>query len=248
MFRWGIAAIFATLPLHLSAAQEIRPAGMEAEVRGHLTPRRFTTLSTEVAAKVERVPLREGDRFKEGSPLVVFDCSVLRAQLDRAHGILAAAEKVHTAQKRLVQLKSAGELEADMAALEVARARGEMLVVQANLTKCSITAPFGGQVVEQKVREQQFVQAGQPLLDVLDDSILEIEFIAPSNLMATLQPGVKFQIQIEETGGAFPAKIVRVGARVDPVSQSVKVVGEVIGRHPELMVGMSGRILLAAPN
>jgi hypothetical protein len=33
----------------------------------------------------------------------------------------------------------------------------------------------------------------------------------------------------------------RRGGRVDPVSQSIKVIGEITGDAPELMAGMSGR-------
>ena len=39
----------------------------------------------------------------------------------------------------------------------------------------------------------------------------------------------------------------RLGGRVDPVSQSIQVFGEIDGTVPELMAGMSGRAELAPP-
>ena len=42
-------------------------------------------------------------------------------------------------------------------------------------------------------------------------------------------------------------RLLRIAARADPVSQSVKCVGLVDGHYPELLAGMSGRVLLA-PN
>ena len=105
----------------------------------------------------------------------------------------------------------------------------------------SVHAPFGGRVAEQKVREQQFVQPGQAMLDILDDSALEVEFIAPSAWMPRLRPGAAFRIAIDETGRNYPARIVRLGARVDPVSQSIKVTAAIDGRYSELLAGMSGR-------
>jgi hypothetical protein len=47
---------------------------------------------------------------------------------------------------------------------------------------------------------------------------------------------------------AGAAKITRLGGRVDPVSQTIKVFGEIGGAAPELMAGMSGRANIAAPN
>ena len=112
------------------------------------------------------------------------------------------------------------------------------------LGKCEIVAPFNGRVAEQKVREQQYVQPGQALLEVLDDSALEVEFIMPSRWLRSVRVGSTVQIAVDETGRSYPARVQRLGARVDPVSQSVKVIATIDGRHPDLMAGMSGRVLV----
>ena len=115
------------------------------------------------------------------------------------------------------------------------------------MSKCTVSAPFAGRVAEQKVREQQYVQPGQPLLEILDDSSLELEFIVPSRWLVWLKPGQAFHVAIDETGRTYPAKVQRIGARVDPVSQSVKLSAVVDGRFPELMAGMSGKVLMTPP-
>jgi len=102
-------------------------------------------------------------------------------------------------------------------------------------------------VSEQKVREQQYVQPGQVIMDIIDDSVLEIEFLVPSKWLAWIKPGYKFQVGIDETRKSYPAKVQRIGARIDPVSQSIKLVATIDGRFPELIAGMSGRVSLTAP-
>ena len=52
--------------------------------------------------------------------------------------------------------------------------------------------------------------------------------------------GSTVRIAIDETGKTYPAKVQRLGARVDPVSQSIKVMAAIDGRYAELMSGMSG--------
>ena len=54
------------------------------------------------------------------------------------------------------------------------------------LGKCQISAPYAGRIAEQKIREQQYAQAGQPLLDIIDDSVLELEFLVPSRWLSWL--------------------------------------------------------------
>jgi RND family efflux transporter MFP subunit len=232
-----------------AGAEDPAPRGPAAgpDLRAQLSPRRFTTLSSELAAKIEKIAVREGERFTQGQTLVALDCAIQRAQLERAHSVAASAEKIHATNQRLSELNSVSSLEIEAANMEEARAKGDLQVITATVSKCTITAPFNGRVTEQKAREQQFLQAGQPVLDILDDSTLEIEFIVSSRWLAWLKPGQGFTIQIDETGKSYPAKVTRLGAKVDAVSQSVKVIGEITGGFPELMAGMSGKVLLAPP-
>ena len=80
-----------------------------------------------------------------------------------------------------------------------------------------------------------------------EDEIFEIEFLAPSKWLAWLKPGYAFSVRIDETGRSYPAKILRVGAKVDPVSQSIKLFAAIDGKFPELVAGMSGHATLKPP-
>ncbi len=224
-----------------SAAAPADPTGGTESVRVLLTPRRYTTLAAEIGARVDQLPVPEGAAFAAGDLLVVLDCSSQSAQLARARAMLDAARKTLTANERLLQLNAVGQLELDVARTEVDKAAAEAALYESVVAKCRIAAPFAGRVVEQKVREQQFVQPAQAMLEILDDSVLELEFIVPSRWLGWLRAGQGFKVRIDETGRSYPARVLRIGAKVDPVSQSIKIVGTVDGRFPELLAGMSGR-------
>lgn len=217
------------------------------EIRAQLMPRRYTTLSAEIGAKVSRLPVAEGGRFAAGQTLVAFDCSLQQAQLNKARAALGSADKTWSANKRLNELNSVGRVELDVSEAEVAKAKAEVAANAAVIGKCSLAAPFAGRIAEQRVREQQYVQPGQALLEIIDDSQLELEFIVPSKWLVWLKSGHGFPVAIDETGKSYPAKVQRIGARVDPVSQSVKLSATIDGKFPELVAGMSGRVLMAPP-
>ncbi|CDK97483.1 conserved exported protein of unknown function [Magnetospirillum gryphiswaldense MSR-1 v2] len=217
------------------------------ELRAQLSPRDFTTLAAEIGAKVEKVGAREGERFKKGDTLIAFDCSIQRAQMAEARAALGATEKTVAVNSRLLELQTIGKLESDVAQAERDKARAKVDASGAVLGKCTVPAPFDGRVVEQKVRAQQYVQPGQALLDILDDSVLELDFIVPSKWLVWLKPGHLFQVAMDETAKTYPVKLTRIGARIDPVSQSVKVTGAIGGHFPELAAGMSGKVLLSPP-
>jgi len=228
--------------LSSSADQALAARLKGQEIRAQLTPRRYTTLAAEVGARIQRLSVAEGGAFTEGQALVMFDCTVQQAQLDKARAEFDAAQATLKSNERLLELNSVGQLELELSRSAVGRARAEVGMHEAVLSKCTVRAPWAGRVAEQKAREQQFVQSGQPLLEILDDSTLELEVLVPSSWLVWLRAGQRVRVQIDETRKSYPARFTRIGARADPVSQSVKVTAAIEGRFPELVAGMSGRL------
>jgi RND family efflux transporter MFP subunit len=248
-------AAAAMLPMTMALAAVTQPAATansaaaadNREIRAQLAPRRYTTLAAEIGAKINRLPVAEGAAFKQGQLLVQFDCALQQAQLAKAEAAQMAADTNWKGNQKLAQLNSVGQVELDVSKAEVQKAQAEVSANRTLLGKCSITAPFAGRIAEQKAREQQYVQPGQALIEILDDSALELEFIVPSRWLSWVRSGSPFQVSIDETGKTYPAKVQRIGARVDPVSQSVKLTAVIDGRFGELIAGMSGKVLMSPP-
>lgn len=249
--RTTLASLLAAaLPL-LYAQAAVPPAAGAAldsrEIRAQLMPRRYTTLAAEIGAKINRLPLAEGASFKQGQLLVQFDCTLQQAQQAKAEAALMAADTSWKGNQKLAQLNSVGQVELDVSRAEMLKAQAEVAASRALLGKCLINAPFAGRIAEQKAREQQYVQPGQALMEILDDSALELEFIVPSRWLSWVRSGSAFQVSIDETGKTYPAKVQRIGAKVDPISQSVKLTAMIDGRYGELIAGMSGKVLMTPP-
>jgi membrane fusion protein, multidrug efflux system len=246
----GIALVVASFDPRIAQAQDAatNSAGAPtAEIRAQLTPHQFTTLSSEMAGRIDEIATKVGEHFQKGTVLVVFDCALQHAQDARTEAVLVQAQRTFSIDQRLVVLRSMGQLELDIASAEVQKAKADVAASEATTSKCSIAAPFSGVTVDQKAQEFQYTTPGQPLLDIIDDRQLDVELIAPSRWLSFLKPGYQFQIHIDETDKTYPARIDRLGGRVDPISQSIKVIGEVVGDAPELMAGMSGRANIAPP-
>ncbi|WP_165498379.1 efflux RND transporter periplasmic adaptor subunit [Siculibacillus lacustris] len=229
-------------PFDRAAAAESEPA--VGEVRAQISPRRFTTLSAEIAGKVEEITVKEGDHFSAGQILLRIDCALHQANFDKARATLSGAEKTLEVNRSLRRLRAGGTLETELAAVEVAKAEADVRATSAIVGKCVIVAPYAGRLADLKIREQQFVQAATPLFEIIDDDVFQVEFLAPSRWLTFLAPGAAFEIEVDETGRTYPAHVVRLGARVDPVSQSIRVIGELAGRQPDLIAGMSGKVVL----
>lgn len=231
---------FFALPLRLLCADPSEPL-----VRAQLTARNSAVLAAEVGARIRQLHVVEGGSFDKGDLLISFDDALQQSQVARAEAVLTAAQRALAVNQRLHRLNSVGQVELDFAELEAAKAQAELTYARAILAKCKISAAFSGRVAEQRIREQEFAQPGQVLLEIIDDETPEVDFIAPSKWLAWLRIGQPLAVAIEETGRVYPAKVERIGARVDPVSQSVKVVARFAEVSPDLIAGMSGTISLS---
>jgi len=236
----ALAALLLTGGVPIASAQTLAPATGERLVRVQLAPAQFTTLSAEIAARIERLPYREGQRFGRGEVLVQLDCAMYRARLDRAEAEALEARGTHEVNERLQGMGSISLLEIGVSAARKAVTEADVRLMRTMVERCVIRAPFAGRVVQQTARAHQYVAEGQTVMEILDDRTLEVEMMLPSQWVRWLAPGLGFEVRIDEIGASFPATVDRIGARVDPVSQSVRVFGVIASQDSRLMAGMSG--------
>jgi membrane fusion protein, multidrug efflux system len=216
----------------------------EQLLRAQIKARESTQIASEMAGRINLLKIRDGERFKKGQLLVGFNCNQEEAQLSKAKATLEKKRKTYEVNKKLEKLKSISILELDVSRTEEDEAKAEVRVTQAILEKCTIKAPFSGKVVDVTARAYQSVGLGEPLLEIINEKDLEVEFIAPSKSMPQLKPGNTFKVTLDETGNTHKAVIIRLGGRVDPVSQTIKVYGRITENSSELLPGMSGAIEL----
>lgn len=246
-FLAALAFALASFPL---AAADPAPAP-EGGVRALIEARQHAVLSSEIAGRIGRITVEAGQSFKAGQTLVAFDCSHYQAAVDVARANLRAADVSVRQSRRLEQLKSIGGAEVEMAEVKAEAARADLRKAEIEVRRCDVKAPFDGKVVEQRIREHESVPAGTALLEILSDRDLRVELIVPSSWLVWLKPGQRFDLRIDETGEVLDGEVALVGARVDPVSQSLKVTGKLLadkqGNAPNLVAGMSGTARFAPP-
>ncbi len=219
-----------------------QPSMMALEIRAELFPDRHTTLSSEMSARIVKIAPREGRRFKKGQILVVFDCALEEAQRTKAKAVLNAARASAKVSRKLSKYNATSKLEEQLARAEAAKAKADLAIIQVKIGRCLIKAPYSGRVATLHAQPHQYVKAGEPLMEIHDLASPEVVFLLPSHRLRQVRVGDRFQVRIDETGRRYPARIVAFGALIDAVSQSVKTHGEIKGRFPELLPGMSGLV------
>ncbi|MBF0589696.1 MAG: efflux RND transporter periplasmic adaptor subunit, partial [Magnetococcales bacterium] len=198
--------------VHHQSASELEGGAVPVlKSRCLLEPVQETVLSSEIPGRINKLPLREGDRFKKGALLVGFDCSVYRAQLALVSAELKGSRKTLKNARQLAKLNSVGALEVELAAVDVEKARARVHSAGVQVRQCRIVAPFAGRVASRLVHQHERVQMGKPLLEIIDDRLLEIHMVAPSKWLNWIKVDQPFAVQLDETGRRYKAKISKLG-------------------------------------
>lgn len=210
------------------------------EARGVVQPDREATISAEIAGRIVEMRHGPGDRFREGETLVRLDCRFYEARLAQGNAGRDAARAQLDSDREMARLRSIGELDVARSEANLRGAEAEVTLRRIDAQRCVLPAPYAGRVVERRAQPHETVSAGAPLLEIVDDRSLRIRAIVPSSALAWLKPGLTFRFTLDETGETRAARVRELGARVDPVSQTVPVIA-VFDRPPEgLVAGMSG--------
>lgn len=235
-----IALLAAVLPIG-AAAQTSAP------IRGMVRALHQSSIASDLPVRVRRLLVREAQSFKKGDVLIEFDCERLEAELAAADATMREMQMVLDSNLYLDQKRAIGRFD-----VEVSRARADKAAAEANSLRsrakqCKITAPYDGRVVDLSINEYEFPVDGRPFITLVNEADFEIDLIVPSFYLRHVQPGDAFKYKIDETGREYDAQILRVGAAVDPVSQTVKIIAVFSGPVSDVLAGMSGTANLQSP-
>lgn len=238
----AVALLLFALPAMLQAGA---PGGGDILVQ--VVAREHVTVAAGMDGRIDRLLVREGDRFDRGELLLAFDCAAEEGVLERSQAALRLAEKSASVQEELYALGASSKMELSTARAEQGKASAERKIARAAVRKCRVIAPFSGGVSELKVQRFQTVKKGEALMRIVNTGDLEIQMFVPSKWLAWLKPGRRFAVHIDELGRQYPAEVRATGTWIDAVSQSVAVFARFTDQAPELLPGMSGHALLSPP-
>ena len=228
-----IASFFLSIPVH----------SQDMESRALVVASQEAVLSSELAARIENIAVKEMQRFKKGDLLIQFDCSLYEAQKDvvsaNANGALIKLKS----DEQMLQMRSIGKYELELSISEYEKAKSELRIAELNVERCQIKAPFDGAVEEVLVNTFETIQPQVELMKIIQTDILELEMVVSSEWISWLKIGHPIKVYIDEIQKEFNASVSGIGANVDPVSQTIQLKGTITNASPALLPGMSGRVV-----
>lgn len=238
MFRGlFIAGWLVVVLLPLGGAARAQDA--QEPVRGMVRAINDATISTELNARILEITRREGEAFRKGDVLLRLDCDKYDTELAAARAEQRFNKNALDNSVELDKRKAIGhfDVEQNSAKFEKARAEAETLANQVD--ECTISAPFDGRVADMRAKTFETSKPNDPLMRLVNTDRLEIELIVPSSWLRWIRPGLGFRVTIDETGTPYDATVERIGATVDSVSQTIKIMAGFSASSGGILPGMS---------
>ena len=229
--------------LMLSAFSFAKAGNVETElapVRGIVRSVEQALISTELATRVAAIHFREGEYFRSGDTILEFDCRKQRATVAAAEAQRLEMKLTLDKFQILQRVQSVGKNDLEVSEARLAKAAAEADALRSLLDQCVVVAPFDGRVLELTLQKHETAQPGKPFIGLVAHGNLEVDLIVPSEWVRWLKPGVSLNFFVDEMQAAFEGSVTRIGAAVDPISQTIRVVAVFTISSAGVLPGMSG--------
>jgi membrane fusion protein, multidrug efflux system len=243
--RPHLLLLFSVFAILLSAPQSVHSVGLaepDMPVRGIVRAVHQAAITSDLGKPIEKLNVATATAFKIGDTLVKFDCEQLEARAEAAKAAYRERKILQDSNQHLYSRGAAGRHDVDVAKARADQAKAEWRALQADLKHCRIIAPFDGRVAELTAHEHEKPAPGQPFLKLVGTMAFEIDLIVASNMLRRISPGLRLELLVDETGTRHEAEVVRTGAVVDPVSQTVLVIARFLDPQNRVLPGMSGAV------
>ncbi len=230
--------------------QASRAAGMRLPVIGTiLTPQPFdhsiqatgtilaaeeVELRTEASGKVVSLPFREGSKVNKGDLLVKINDADLRAQLMRSRSRLTFALQREERQRKLREINGVSEEQYDEAKNELTSVRAEVALLEAQVQKTEVRAPFDGVVGLRFVSEGSFISSTTLVARLQDVSFVKVDFSVPEKYAPQVRVGMEISFTVEGSSDPFRGTVYAIEPKIDPATRSLRVRGRLKNQHRRL--------------
>ena len=149
--------------------------------------------------------------------------SVSQAEYDNAQTMLEVAEAELAAHEQELEKALRGARSEEIAAMEakLAGLKAQLRAAENSLADSELRAPFHGYVAWRHAESFETVAAGQPVVTLLDCSMIEVTVGAPEEMVIRRDRFLRFECEFEAyPGRRFPAELKELGQTVHPGSRS----------------------------
>ncbi len=235
------AAAPSALPVDVIVAKETLLQQSET-VAGSMISNRTVDIMSELPKKITAVSFKDGGVVSQGQVLYKLDDADIRARLWQLQADLNLARISENRFRELLKTETVRQEEYDIALAKLQSLQAGQQILQVELSKTYIKAPFSGIIGITKAYAGTLVSPGMPLVSLQEQGTLKIQFTVSEKYLPLVKTGSKIQFSTELSDQRLAATIVSSEASVDMQSRNITVQATAANTTGKLKAGMSAKV------
>ncbi|MEC7754377.1 MULTISPECIES: efflux RND transporter periplasmic adaptor subunit [Roseivirga] len=231
------------LPVNISVA---KPKYIENKIKitGSILPNESIELKSEVSGLVMKIHFQEGQRVKKGDLLISLKDDELRAQLEKLRYSNQLARETEARQQKLLQKEAISQEEYDIALTNLNTTSADIKLVEAQLEKLSIRAPFDGVLGLRQISEGAYITNGTVITNLYNLNPMKVDFAIPGKYAGKVQKGDKINFTTDASNKIFEGEVYAIEPRIDETTRTLKLRALADNKDNQLMPGQFAKIEL----
>jgi membrane fusion protein (multidrug efflux system) len=151
----------------------------------------------------------------------------LQAQLRKDQVQLQLNQKNEERQRQLLNIGGISRADYDVSILNVSTVRADMQVMQANIAKTVIRAPFSGKMGFKNISIGAYVSPSTVVTTIRQLNKLKLEFSIPEKYTSLVTLGHFVSFKVEGSPRKYSAKVIATESSITEANRALKVRAEV---------------------
>lgn len=214
----------------------------EEMIVGTMAPYREVSIGSEIAQKVIHVAFQDGGYVNKGQLLYKLNDADLKARLKGLNSELKLARLNEQRISNLLKTETVNQQQYDETAVKLKSLEAQREILQVELNKTEIRAPFSGNIGISTVDPGSFVSPGTELVSLQDQGTVKINFSVPEKYVPLVKAGGKINFTTTLSDQQQAATIKATEPGLNAQNRALKVQATAANPGGKFRAGLSVKI------
>ncbi|SDC99951.1 membrane fusion protein, multidrug efflux system [Algoriphagus faecimaris] len=214
----------------------------QLQMTGTILPNESVNLRPEVSGLIRRVAFKEGQYVTKGTPVLYLDDDELQAQFQRLEYTQKLFETQENRQKQLLEREAISQEEYDIVLNQYNTALADIKLIEAQLAKRIIRAPFNGILGLRQVSEGSVISPTDIIASIVNLDPIKIEFSIPERYSSMVEVGSKIYFSNDGTPEEVEGVVFAYEPQIDAATRTLTLRAQSPNKEGRFLPGMFVRI------
>lgn len=204
---------------------EIEPGDVARTISipGTVLPNEEVKLYSEVSGRIQSIGFQEGQLVNKGAVLVQVDTDILKAQRSQLKVEADLAIKDEARKKNLLDAKGISLEEYEKSAAQLANIQAQIDLVNVQISKATIRAPFSGRIGLRRVSEGAFISSSTLITTLVQENPIKVEFAVSENYANHVKMGQSIEFKSDNSSDTYFANVFAYEPLIDATTRMLTI-------------------------